>query len=84
VLGTFAVAPALGLYQHLIKKEKIDPLKIAEGVALTTLGSLGLTCESLAVVSISANEAAVWPRIAILRFERITNYKQQMIRMPWL
>jgi hypothetical protein len=52
VLGTFAVAPALGLYQHFIKKEKVDPLKIAEGVALTTLGSLGLTCERLAVVSI--------------------------------
>ncbi|WIA11066.1 hypothetical protein OEZ85_011218 [Tetradesmus obliquus] len=43
VLGTFAVAPALGLYQHFVKKEQVDPLKIAEGVALTTLGSLGLT-----------------------------------------
>eukprot|EP00882_Tetradesmus_deserticola_P004796 GHRQ01005054.1.p1 GENE.GHRQ01005054.1~~GHRQ01005054.1.p1 ORF type:complete len:173 (+),score=47.03 GHRQ01005054.1:156-674(+) len=43
VLGTFAVAPVVGLYQHFIKKEKVDALKIAEGVALTTLGSLGLT-----------------------------------------
>jgi hypothetical protein len=55
VLGTFAVAPALGLYQHLVKKEKVDPLKIAEGVALTTLGSLGLTCEGLAADSIYAS-----------------------------
>jgi hypothetical protein len=60
VLGTFAVAPALGLYQHLIKKEKVDPLKIAEGVALTTLGSLGLTCERLAAVSIYASTQLHW------------------------
>lgn len=43
VIGSFAVAPALAAYQAYIKKEKVDPLKLAEGVAYSTLAAVGLT-----------------------------------------
>lgn len=70
MIGALAVVPGLAAYQHLLKKEPIDPLKLAEGAAYSTLASLGLTFLVGSMKMLQMDRAGLEDRVYRLHYNK--------------